>query len=347
MLNRIGMGNALKWLKELDLEKYLGKVLGIWREVTHRLEMTFDSILTKFKGVLPPAMLDFLRKLKIKVQEVAQKGEEMIPDAVKELNERLKAAQRQLYQGEWHEIPKNLKSSTREVEARLVDVPGGEKWVVEKMPYPPNGKATFVKKEDWPDLTDRTEKKYFEVDAKTDVATYKTISCFSGPMRPVKIPAGKKIYRVIDDPRKAAGDWWVYELPKSGQEWREGAAVLDSWNGNGTFVEMVVPDEGLFAWEGKAASQVENSAKAVNTNGQFLQGGNIQLFIDLKFLANAEGLNHISTPLETHWTGHTMLHVPPKEAQAEYLNAFEYANKVRVRTTTVEKIGRSKKNDEN
>ena len=43
---------------------------------------------------------------------------------MKDLSERLRAAQRKLYQGDRHEIPKNLASNTWEIEARLVDVPG-------------------------------------------------------------------------------------------------------------------------------------------------------------------------------------------------------------------------------
>ncbi len=271
VLNRLGMGDALKWMQELKLESYTGEVLGCWREWTHRLGMVFDSIQLKFKGVLPQKMLESVGKLKLKVQEVALKGEAMIPDAVKELADRLKAAQRQLYQGEWHEIPKNLKSSAREVEARLVDVPGGKKWAVENMHYPPNGRDSFFKREDWPDLSGGT---YVE-EIKPGKFNYKTIACFSGSMRAVKIPPGRKIYRIIEKDGYEAGNWWVHSLPESGKEWREGLAVLDSWNGDGYYVELTVPESGLWAWEGKAASQVENNPNAVATLGQYLPGGHI------------------------------------------------------------------------
>ncbi len=340
-LNRIGMGDAPKWLKELNLESHTGELLGRWRELMHRLDMVLDSIQLRFKGILPPSMLDYLAKLKSQIQELGQKGEAMIPDAVKDLSERLKAAQRQLYQGDWHSIPKNLKTSTREIEARLVDVPGGKKWEVENMHFPPNGRDSFIKREDWPDLS---EGKYVKKNAD-DVLTYKVIPCFSGPMRAVKIPPGTKIYRVVSPKGDPAGAWWVYALPESGKEWREGLAVLDSWSGNGYYVEMTVPESGLFVWEGKAASQVENSPEAVNSMGQYLPGGQVQLFVDLKFSGNAKAVSQIGDFLPTHWADHMGLHVPPKEAEASFLGPFEVESKNRLPATLVEKGTRKNRNE--
>lgn len=109
---------------------------------------------------------------------------------------------------------------------------------------------------------------------------------------------------------------------------------------------MTVPEGGLFAWEGKAAGQVENSPKDQQTQGQYLEGGKVQLFIDLKFGANTKAVKNISHPIETHWTGHTGLHVPPKGTQAEFLNAYEFASKIRMGATTAEKAGRPKTGDE-
>jgi hypothetical protein len=362
-LNRLGMGDALQWLKDLKIEGYTGEVLGRWRELTHRLDRVLNSIPTKFKGVIPPSMLDHLGKLRLNLQAVAQKGEDMIPDAIQELSERLKAAQRQLYQGEWHAIPKNLNSSTREVEARLINVPGGKKWAVENMHFKPNSRDSFIKREGWPDLA---EGNYVDVDPNTDIVKYKVIPCFSGSMRAVKIPPGTKIYRVIEKNGYPAGDWWVYDLPESGKEWREGLAVLDSWNENGYFVEMMIPDQGLVAWEGKAASQIENSPKAGASMGQYLPGGQVQLFIDFKFKPNTLALEDLARrknpafkeltketvqdvlPLnETAWKDtYQGLHVPTKNAEADFLGPFEIESKNRLKATLIEKSGRRKRQEE-
>jgi len=273
---------------------------------------------------------------------------------VKELNERLKAAQRQLYQGEWHAVPKSLAASTREVEARLLDVPGGKKWEVENLHFPPNGREAFFKREGWPDLGDG---KYVEK-SDPEKVVYKVIPCFSGPMRAVKIPPGTKIYRIVDEFGNPAGDWWVYALPGSGKAWREGLAVLDSWNKNGYYVELIVPDLDLFAWEGKAASQIENGADAVNSQGQYFPGGQIQLFIDMKFPANTKAMDALTRKMDrpldkvlekkpTPWTDdYSGLHVPPKEAEASFLGPFELESKNRLPSNLVEKGTRSNRNRE-
>jgi hypothetical protein len=308
-------------------------------------------------------MLDHLGKLRLNLQAVAKKGEAMIPDAIKELSERLKAAQRQLYQGEWHAIPKNLNSSTREVEARLIDVPGGKKWTVDNMHFKPNGRDSFIKREGWPDLS---EGNYVDVDPNTDIVKCKVIPCFSGPMRAVKIPPGTKIYRVVTETSNPAGEWWVYNLPESGKEWREGLAVLDSWSANGYFVEMTVPDKGLYVWEGKAASQIENNPDAVSSLGQYLPGGQIQLFIDFNFKPNTLALEELARKKdpayvkltkesiqnalprkETAWMDNYQgLHVPPKNTNADFLGPFEIQSKNRLKATLIEKSGRRKRQEE-
>ena len=352
ILNRPGVGNARKWVQELNLESYGGELLGRWRELTRRLDMVFDSIQSKLKGVIAPWMLDYVGKLKTKVQELAHKGEAMIPDALKELNERLKAAQRQVYNGDWHDIPKNLKSSTREIEARLVDVPGGKKWAVENMHFPQNGRESFIKRDDWPDLSGGD---YVKIDKKSKAVTYNIIPCFSGPMRAVKIPPGQKIYRIITATGVPDGEWWVYALPESGKEWREGLAVLDSWNKNGYYVELTVPESGLWAWEGKAASQVENDPDALATMGQYLPGGFNQLYIDMNNSKNKSALEAMSRKMDlpidkilerkpTEWTDvYNGLNVPSKKSEAEFLGPFEIESKNRLKATILEKSTRKRR----
>lgn len=352
-LNRMGMGDALKWLGELDLKSHTGELLGKWRELTHRLEMVLDSIQSRMKPILPKPMLDHLAKVKVKIMEVAHKGEEMIPDAVKELHERLKAAQRQLYNGDWHDIPKNLTSQTREVEARLVDVPGGKKWTVENMHFPPNGRESFFKREDWPDLGIGS---YVKVDVATDKITYKIIPCFHGPMRAVRIPGGTRIYRIIEGKERIFGPWWVYALPESGKEWREQLAVVKSFSRDGNYVELIVPPEGLCVWEGKASSQVQNDLRFPNSEGQYMPGGQTQIFLDFGFEAEKVGLTseefgkRMKIKVEkTPWTddyNSDSFNVPKKETEANFLGPFEIESKNRLPATLIEKGSRKRRNED-
>ncbi|MDQ2999748.1 MAG: hypothetical protein M3Y08_00595 [Fibrobacterota bacterium] len=328
VLNRMGMGDALAWIQKLNLEAYTGEILGRYQELSHRIDAVLESVLSHMKGVMPESMRQSLVSLRAQLRTLAFKAKEMIPDAVKELNERLKAAQRQLYEGEWHGVPKSLKTRTREVEARLVDSPQGPKWEAGKMHFPPNGRDAYFHRDEWPDLGDKSNGKYVTVDTE-EIATYKIISCFSGEMRAVKIPPGTKIYRVIGKGGKKAGDWWAYTLPETGKEWREGSAVLDSWNRNGRYVELEVPEEGLWVWQGKAASQVENDHTKWKTVGQYLPGGHIQIFVDFSFQKNAQAAGKISKPKGTHWRGHKNLNVPGKSVDVEVLGPFELESKNR------------------
>ena len=338
VLNHLGLGNAVDWFRDLDLLHYGEPLLKAWRDLMHRLDGVLDAIPSKLKSVLPQRMLDALAKLRDRLRGVVVQGERMIPESVRDLSERLKAAQRHLYAGQWHAIPKDLTSKTWETEARLVNTPAGKRWAVEKRAHPQNGPEMFAKQEDWPDLLDETEIKYVE-EVKPGKIIYKVIPCFSGPMRAVRLPQDTKIVRVVEGKKSPWGNWWCYALPESGREWREKLAVLDSFNGNGHYVEMTVPKGAeLYAWEGKASSQVENALDEEATLGQYLQGGDIQLFIDFGFDANKNVVEAMAkkrgVPLEqllekkpTHWVDYMGLHVPEKIPRGEFLAPLEMTEK--------------------
>src|SRR5205814_10394516 len=98
------------------------------------------------------------------------------------------------------------------------------------------------------------------------------VAAFSGPMKPVKLPAGTKIRRVVTETSAKDGLWWTMELAKDGRSWREDCAVLEHWSEDGHFIELVVPQPGLWVWEGKVASQIANDASKADF-GQYLKGG--------------------------------------------------------------------------
>ena len=339
VLNHLGLGNAVEWFHRLDLNRYGEPLLKVWRDLMRRLDGVLGAIPPKLKSILPPRMLGALAKLRDKLRGIVVQGEKMIPESVKDLSERLKAAQRKLYSGEWHAIPKDLTSATWEMEARLVNTPAGKRWAVERMAHPQNGPEMFVKRDEWPDLLDESNKTYVKKDLKSKALTYKVIPCFSGPMRAVKLPRDTKIIRVVEGKKSPWGNWWCYALPGSGKEWRENLAVLDSFNENGHYVEMTVPEGAeLYAWEGKASSQVENALDEEATLGQYLQGGDIQLFIDFDFAANKKVVESMAKrqgiPLErllekkpTHWTDYMGLHVPEKIPRGEFLAPMELTEK--------------------
>jgi hypothetical protein len=324
-LNRVGEGNAVKFIKELNFDKYTGDILGQWHKLVQRIDDLIEGVLRNARILIPDAMINRLRQIQHGIRELRTMGEDMIPESLKELNRRLKEIQKQIHKGEWHEISSSLSSKTREAEARLVeDVVDGtprKVWKLENPPFPPNVAEDFRPARDYPDLG---LSPWF--DSKKGGAW--VVASFSGPMRAVRLTAGTRIYRVLGAESKKAGNFWLYKLPKDGPSWRKECAVLDFFSDNGRFIEFVVPEDGIWAWEGKIASQIENTA--MGTFGQFLPGGGTQIFIDFtfneaNFKARGEALKLV--PQKTNWTGLSDINVPEKNVTVQDLGPNEIETK--------------------
>ena len=54
--------------------------------------------------------------------------------------------------------------------------------------------------------------------------------------------------------------------------------MLNGFSRNGLYLEITVPAEGLWVWEGVAASQNQRDTISAAA-GQYLPGGGIQLFV--------------------------------------------------------------------
>jgi hypothetical protein len=72
--------------------------------------------------------------------------------------------------------------------------------------------------------------------------------------QPVTVPPGTTLYRVIDDPAKAAGGYWTPDLPTTEDAWRQSCAV-GTWNKGGLVAIAQAPAEGLKGWMGMASNQ--------------------------------------------------------------------------------------------
>jgi|GEM_PF-2624555 len=168
------------------------------------------------------------------------------------------------------EDPYTIQADDKPLGAEEGPMPASLKGLREK---PPNHDALQGK--GWPNL-----------DYK-DKETYKTFT----DAKPVDLKPGTKIYRIVDERAGDAGGFWSYELPESKAEWRRDFAVKDEWNDNGYYVEHVVGNEGLKAWEGPAAGQPYQEA---NGREFYLEGGQKQLFI-------TPGKTEPSAPKLTNW----------------------------------------------
>ena len=318
-------GDAVKFFKALNFEAHTADILGQWRKLTQRLDDVSDVILKKWHALIPGGMITRIEQLQAGVRKLKEVGERMIPDALKELNAKLKAVQAHLYQGEWHEIGGAMKSATREAEAKLVTTTTSgsptKVWEVTNAPFPASTRANFEAVKGWPDLT---KPPWTDPAKGGDWA----IKSFSGEIKAVKLPKGTKIRRVVTSTSDTDGLFWTYALPKDGETWRKECAVLESWSGNGFFVELEVPEGGLFVWEGKIASQMENDFTKP-TVGQFLPGGETQLLINFRMPEHAAAQKAAKAlPRKpTHWVGHMGVNVPKTSVTVQHLGSYEVTPK--------------------
>ncbi len=341
-LNRLGVGDARKWIKELDFEKHAPELIKHW----HSLVEVLVGVLGKAQGymrhLLPESLLKRIEQLKSGIEKVSSEMEKRIPESLKELQARLKKMQHQLYEGKWEEIPGSLKSTAREAEARMVEE---IELITKKPPFPKNGKSIYEHEDGFPNILQMKNEK--GKDISLDI-----IEAFSGKMVPktIKHVHGKdpkKIFRIIEDPKKATGCWWTETLPTSGQEWREEFAVLDNWNKNKYYVEFVLPEGAeLLVWEGKVSSQVDN-VKLIDKKpnpklGQALKGGETQIFVDFRFPRNKYILDDVLQKdpnmlklRETNWVNYMDINNPNKITVPKLLNPNEIASKASKVSTVV------------
>jgi len=324
----------VKFFKALNFEAHTAEILGQWRKLSQKLDDVTELIIKKWNTVIPRSMITRLQQLQSGVRALKKIGERMIPDALKELNAKLRAVQAHLYSGEWHEIQGAMKSATREAEARLVTETVGGKttkvWKLTDPPFPPTKLDEFKKVSGWPDLS-----KPPWIDPKKGGPW--AIASFSGEIRAVKIKPGTKLRRVVTNTSTKDGLFWCYALPKDGPTWRKECAVLERWSENGFFVELVVPEPGLWVWEGKIASQVDTDFTKVDasgavvpnpTVGQGLPGGDTQLLINFNEPAHAAARKAAqSAPRQpTNWIDHLDINVP-HGATVQSLGEFEVTPK--------------------
>lgn len=286
-LNRVGHGNAIKWIKSLDILSYQAQLLEKFNGFTDTIINALSGMRDKVGWLAPSKMKAAIDLWIDRFKSLKAQGGKMIPQALKVLNERLKAVQKALYKGEWHSAEAGTKTTVREAEARLVEDGPHPKPKV-RHGHPQNKISDYQHVEGYPDL--RKSSKY---DQQKKAYVNDTIAAFSGKIAPKNLKPGDVIYRVLKPGKNyKTSPWWLTEMPKSGEEWREGLAVLDKFKENNFYIKYVVP-EGvtLKAWIGKAAEQFDGAA------GQYLGGGTNQLFIEFSahVKADLEKLPALST----------------------------------------------------
>lgn len=287
--NRVGHGDAVRWIKTLNLASYQGQLLTKFNGLMDKFIEVFTAFRDKLGWLTPEAMKAATLRWINNFRALKAKGATMIPKAVTELNAQLKAVQQAVYKGELHVLTPGTRNVTREAEAHLVEG-GPRKTPRVRSGFKANSITDYRHVEGWPDL-----RKIGHVDVATDKFVPSAIQAFSGPMRPVELKPGDTIFRVLLPSRNyKASPWWTAKMAESAEEWREFLAVLDKFNANNFFVKYTIPEgTTLKAWTGKAAEQANEGA------GQYLHGGGEQLFVE--FPAHIKGQVLELPALSTGW----------------------------------------------
>ncbi|WP_321932248.1 hypothetical protein [Paraburkholderia guartelaensis] len=305
-LNRMGHGDAPKWLKALDITAYQSQLLSKLKDFCATVCLAIErSLKARVGQLLPVKWRTQLERVGDGFRAIQDVADQMVPKAIKELDAKLKTLQNMVYRGEIHEIatggmPRVKRESEAYLEERKLarEIRQGkfastqcavdDAWI--KSRYQPKIDAG------WPDILAEVSA---DVPAFKGEQVYTKLATFHGELAALDADqlAGQTLYRAFGNPSKHApwgskaggrqpAFWGIGSVPKSAEEWRIRAAVLDEWNGNGFIAVAHLPDDfgtrvpTAKAWVGQIAEQFGNKIPA-----QYLEGGGRQLVVDLGALA--------------------------------------------------------------
>ncbi len=317
-LNRVGEGNAVKWLNKLNVVEYQAQLIEKMSGFCHTMITAINQILKARVGrMLPERWQEDLILVRDGFAALQPLASKMIPQALKELDAKLRVLQALVYKGEIHSVATTAGRATvrRESEAYLVERPlvqaakQGTRFPsihAEKI----HEKRLRLKysKGGYPDLFSRPLDKS---PAFGKPLIHANIASFSGVItaKSAREMGGKTIFRAFGNETElattsggswAAGGFWGYQkVPGNAEEWRQLSAVLDEWNGNGFLVVLHLPEDlamrmpGSNAWHGKIAEQFGSDIP-----GQYLQGGGEQVIMNLDEMLKKE-LNRVGEQVKS------------------------------------------------
>lgn len=303
-LNRVGEGNAVKWLNKLNVVQYQAQLIEKMSEFCHTIVTAINQVLKARVGqMLPEKWQSSLIAVRDGIAALQPLASKMIPQALKELDARLRVLQALVYKGEIHSVA----TTTGRVQVRRES----EAYLLEREAYTAAKQGTrfpsnpaevddleelqlLYVKAGYPDLLAYEGKS----PAFGNKEVFPNVASFSGKVIPMSADelSGSILYRVFGNASKDAGEsfaggrataFWGYgKDPSSAEKWRIPAAVLDEWNGNGFIVVMRLPDNlavklpDVTAWHGNIAEQFGKDLP-----NQYLDGGGEQVIINLGDLA--------------------------------------------------------------
>lgn len=309
MLNRVGVGNAEKWLLKLKFADHQAAILERFKAFTTTVIGSIVSIEKKMHAMLPQSMLTRAESLKIGFEALAKKADEMIPKAIKELDSKLREIQEFIRSGgettsraTQHVAASGEKALSYTEELRLLEQGSGAirsprgGWAQNKALVGLDDakvKAVYHEEAGFPRLLEKVSQATRKTPAAhTYITTYagkitnrvlhedeEVFRIFGPEGLTHGVPVGKSypVGRKPPQPNAQALSFWGLGPPKHAREWRETSAVLDEWNHDGFIITGKVTKKArVKACTGKIAEQ-----RGKDLAGQYLPGGGQQAIFEL------------------------------------------------------------------
>jgi hypothetical protein len=364
-LNRVGIGNAEKFLLKLKFAEHQEALLRKLNELLGLLSEVLERIKAKITWWMPDSFFNAIERLQAGANWLKQAAPQRLKDAIKEIDEFLREIQQYVRSGgettskaTAHAAEAGAKEVHRTDELILLEGKAAKRtakggWA-QNSPKAQNADAVYKHEPGFPDL--RANPKL-----TGGKATYPDIATYSGQIVNRELRPGECIFRVFGPegtthgfkaPRSYASGrpggnsfWGLNEVPVNAKDWRQGSAVLDEWNHDGFIViGTVLPGHTLPACTGLVAEQAGQKLGV-----QYLKGGGKQAMLklpadvakqlgDAALRAEKTGLDVIEAGgirwelRATGWTDakeiHGYLHLPgPASTQTQRLAARAIASK--------------------
>ncbi len=303
-LNRVGAGNAEKWLLKLKFADHQAVILEKFNGFTVTVNRALTQIQKRLGAVLPANLATRVEALKIGLSQLAKKADEMVPKAIKELDQKLREIQQYVRSGGQttsrtieHTVASGEKATVSYVdEMRLLEEGSGALrslrggWLQNVASADPKDlskiKAVYQHEAGFPDLLKRLDNS-----DGAKFGTYTNITTYAGKIANRTLHEGEQVFRVFGPDGVTHGFgvrgsyptgngakfWGVGPAPKTAKEWRETSAVLDEWNRDSFMVVGKVVEPGkVKACTGKISEQLGEKIP-----GQYLPGGAQQAMFEM------------------------------------------------------------------
>jgi hypothetical protein len=289
VLNRIGRGNAEKWLKDLKFITYKQEVQTLTEELLDRLIKGLDKI--KKLPIFPMDVRLSADRFSIFLGAIRKDLGENFERALKQLDEELDKVKEVIHEtGETtSKQTEHIYTPDRQGQVSYTD----ERVVTTHKPPEPKPPVQGHPKLD-KDVYNPWRAKNAEV-LKRDFPTLnleKDLPSFSELPKITAMTEGQSMWRVCGPSQAnamlkkaakdaAAGGRWLGlgKMPANAEEWRKVYAVLDEFNADGEMIKFTMMKGKLPIITGETAEQ---TAKGVNGIEQHLAGGGLQGLIDRK-----------------------------------------------------------------